>query len=163
MENKKRMSNGKFLAIWIPILSVIVVLLIVVTVGMNMFSSVMDTYIGRGERVEVPLEGTEGWDSQYNKTDYTTGAEAKAAGITVANKVVDEGVILLKNDGVLPLAKQSTVVPFGYRYIEPVLGQPSSGGAAKWILESERTLPEAVLTDFVINTSAADRMVGEPQ
>lgn len=162
MENKKRMSNGKFLAIWIPILSVIVVLLIVVTVGMNMFSSVMDTYIGRGERVEVPLEGTEGWDSQYNKTDYTTGAEAKAAGITVANKVVDEGVILLKNDGVLPLAKQSTVVPFGYRYIEPVLGQPSSGGAAKWILESERTLPEAGLTDFVINNSAADRMVGEP-
>ena len=162
MENKKRMSNGKFLAIWIPILSVVVILLIVVTVAMNALSSVMNTYLGKGERFEVPLEGTENWDSQYNKTDYATGAEAKAAGIAAANEVVDEGVILLKNDGVLPLAKQSTVVPFGYRYIEPVLGQSSSGGAAKWILDSERTLPEAGLTDFVINTSAADRMVGEP-
>lgn len=37
-----------------------------------------------------------------------------------ALKVAEEGVTLLKNDGVLPLAKNSKVTPFGYRYIEPV-------------------------------------------
>ena len=74
----------------------------------------------------------------------------------MAKRVAEEGSVLLKNDGVLPLAKGSTVVPFGYAYLNPIYGQLTSGGSAKWVINP--VTPEQGLSAYTINTSAVERM-----
>ncbi len=82
--------------------------------------------------------------------------EAREAAYLVAAKVQDEGTVLLRNEGALPLAAGATVMPFGRAYLDPVYGQNSSGGSAKWV--SDPVTPEAGLSGLSIDTSAVDLM-----
>lgn len=161
---KKKMSNRKFRAITIPIVAVAFTLCQVATIGMTSFSVAMDDYLGKGEMSIVQAEGREDWDTDYYKNPYKNNEESKAASYEVAQKVQEEGSVLLKNNGVLPLRKDSEVTPFGYRYLEPIFGQVSSSGSAKWTISP--TMPEEGLKKvFKINTSAVDRMksAGKPE
>lgn len=128
--DKQKMSLRKYLIIWLPILTILVALIIAVTAIMNYFSSTMDTYLGKGERVVTTVEGTEDWDLNYYDKKYADdsgeGGSLLAAAET-AKKISDEGEVLLKNNGVLPLTKGSGVTPFGYRYFSPVYGGTGSG------------------------------------
>lgn len=161
----EKMSNKRFRAIMIPILSVLLVLAIVVTVVANVLGSTLDQFVGRGERHVIVPEGTENWDLDYYGADGETKEEAKEHSFEVANKVVEEGVILLKNNGVLPLAKDSTVTPFGYRYVSPIYSQMASGGSAKWMVGNEITPAEALGETFTINNAAVEKMeqAGTPE
>ncbi|MGI6230588.1 MAG: glycoside hydrolase family 3 N-terminal domain-containing protein [Tractidigestivibacter sp.] len=89
--------------------------------------------------------------------------QAKEAGYAVAAQIQDEGTVLLKNSGVLPLAKGSTVMPFGRAYLEPIYGQLTSGGSAKWSVNP--VTPEQGLSDFTIDNAAVDvmRAAGDPE
>lgn len=89
--------------------------------------------------------------------------EAKEAGYRVAARMQDEGTVLLKNSGVLPLAKGSVVMPFGRAYLDPIYGQLASGGSAKWSVDP--VTPEQGLSDLSIDGSAADAMraAGDPE
>ncbi len=164
MEHLK-MSNRRFRAIMIPILCVVLVLAIIVTVVMNMLGSTMDQFTGRGDRVVTTPEGTEDWDLDYYDANGETAEEAKEHSFEVANEVVKEGVILLKNDGVLPLEKGSEVTPFGYRYISPIYSQMASGGSAKWMVGNEVTPAAALAETFDVNNAAVDKMeaAGDPE
>lgn len=127
---KKKMSLRKYLIIWLPILAILLALVIAVTAIMNFFAGTMDTYLGKGERLTTEVEGTEDWDLEYYETKYASaegenGSQLAAA--AVAKTISDEGEVLLKNDNVLPLAKDSKVTPFGYRYLSPVYGGTGSG------------------------------------
>ena len=161
----EKMSNKRFRAIMIPILSVLLVLAIVVTVVANVLGSTLDQFVGRGERHVIVPEGTENWDLDYYGADGETKEEAKEHSFEVANKVVEEGVILLKNNGVLPLAKDSTVTPFGYRYVSPIYSQMASGGSAKWMVGNEITPAEALGETSTINNAAVEKMeqAGTPE
>ena len=161
----EKMSNKRFRAIMIPILSVLLVMAIVVTVVANVLGSTLDQFVGRGERHVIVPEGTENWDLDYYGADGETKEEAKEHSFEVANKVVEEGVILLKNNGVLPLAKDSTVTPFGYRYVSPIYSQMASGGSAKWMVGNEITPAEALGETFTINNAAVEKMeqAGTPE
>lgn len=88
--------------------------------------------------------------------------EAREASYEVAARVQDEGTVLLRNEGVLPLAAGSTVMPFGYAYLNPIYGQLTSGGSAKWSIDP--VTPEQGLSAFTIDTAAADAMTaaGDP-
>lgn len=124
MEKKLKMNNKKFIKIWTPILCVILVLAIVATYAMNFFSVTMETQLGRGERVETAPEGAASldlkfYDTQVDDLDQMTDAVALA--------IAEEGEVLMKNNGVLPLAEGSNVTPFGYRYLNPVYGGTGSG------------------------------------
>lgn len=125
MEPKKlKMNNRKFIKIWAVILAVLLVLEIGVTYAMNFFSVTMETQLGRGERVETVPAGAEQLDTDFYDTevenlDQLTDAAALA--------IAEEGEVLLKNNGVLPLAEGSDVTPFGYRYISPIYGGTGSG------------------------------------
>ena len=87
---------------------------------------------------------------------------AREAAYAVAARVQDEGTVLLRNEGVLPLAAGSTVMPFGYAYLSPIYGQLSSGGSAKWSIDP--VTPEQGLAAFMIDNAAADAMraAGDP-
>ena len=102
-----------------------------VTAGLNVaaysFEQTLDTYVGRGEITIETIEGSEDWDTAYYELQYESQEEACEHGLEVAKQIADEGIVLLKNDGVLPLASGTTVSPFGYRYIDPIYGGAGSG------------------------------------
>lgn len=158
----KRMSNRTFRAILIPIAVVLAFVIIIATIAANMIPSLLDDYLGRGEQHIVAAEGTEDWDTAYYgnmTTDYTVTRE-KAYKLSA--RVMEEGSVLLKNNGVLPLAKQSAVTPFGYGYHNPVYGQMDKNGSAKWVIEP--VTPETNLKAyFTVNESASDKMKAAPE
>lgn len=157
MEKKKlKMSSRRFKGILIPVMSIVGLLAIIGSTASGLLSSTLDTYVGRGERHVYQPEGVENWDTEYYKEKYKNGEESKNGAYEVAKKVSEEGSILLKNDGVLPLSKGSKVTPFGRAYLAPIYGQLSSGGSAKWPISP--VTPEEGLSAFSIQNAAVEAM-----
>lgn len=69
-----------------------------------------------------PIADTSGWDSAYYVPKYASFDEARLASEEVAREVEASGIVLLKNDGVLPLAANEHVSLLGRGAAEPVLG-----------------------------------------
>ena len=116
--------------IWIPICSIGVALMVGLTIAGEYWNDVLDTYVNRGDKVITNVEGVEDWDTDYYEEKYssTTGESgSQLAAAKVAEEISDEGTVLLKNNGVLPLQKNSSVAPFGYRYYNPFYGGSGSG------------------------------------
>ena len=126
---KKKMSNRRFMSIWIPIVSVMVVLAIGANIAGSVFGGILDTSLGRGERHVLHLENVANWDTEYYPQQYTTLAQAREAAERKMYEVVSEGMVLLKNDGVLPLEKGSLVTPFGRGYSASHLQRPMRSAA----------------------------------
>lgn len=127
MNKQKKMSQNKFLLILIPFMALLLGLIIAVTAVMNYFAESLDTYLGRGKRYVTNIQGTENWDLDYYDQKYQTGVSSRAAGFETSKKITDEGIVLLKNDGTLPLTKNTTVTPMGYRYTNAIHGGTGSG------------------------------------
>ena len=159
MEQKKlKMSNRAFRRILIPSLSVLLVLLLILNAAASVMASTIDTYVGAGKKSISTPKDAQGMDANYYPVSYANRDESTEAAYAVAKRVAEEGSVLLKNDGLLPLAKGSTIVPFGYAYLNPIYGQLTSGGSAKWVIDP--VTPEQGLSAFTIDDSAAARMRG---
>lgn len=152
---KLKMSNRTFRRIWIPIVTILTVIAVALTVAGSMFSSVLDSYLGGGTIQVNKAEGTENWDATYNAKGTGSLAEAKAASDKVSEQVADEGIVLLKNNGALPLAEKSAVTPFGYGYLNPVY---SGTGAAATTDKDMVTVEQGLSDHFTINKSAVAAM-----
>lgn len=128
-KSKKKMSNRKFSII----MGVSALLSIGVAVGAsvaaNYWRNSLDTYVGRGTRRVSNVSGTENWDTDYYKVMQKDGKDINTLDHAdeVSKNITDEGIVLMKNNGVLPLAKNSKVAPFGARYRFPVFGGTGSG------------------------------------
>ena len=151
------MSNFKFRVILIPIIVVLLVVSIVATVAAAMFADILDDFVGRGERHSIIPEGRENWDTEYYEDLYGNNTESKTASYVLARKVQEEGTVLLKNNGALPLAAGSTVTPFGYEYLNPIYGQVSSSGSAKWTI-APTTIEEGLADTYKLNNAAVDKV-----
>ncbi len=123
----------------------------------NVFGSAIDSKLGRGEMEVTKIAGTEGWDSQYYKPEFSSIAEAKAASDKVSEQMTDEGIVLLKNDGVLPLAAGSEVTPFGWAYSNAAY---SGSGAAASSDDTMVTCDAAISGKFQVNRAALDLTSG---
>lgn len=119
MSNKLRMRQGKFMAIWIPVAALLFILCLVVTIVLNTIPKTMDMNFGKGQRHVDNVKGTENWDLEYYKQAETDSKASEANAEKVCLEIAGEGSVLLKNNGVLPLAKNSTVTPFGFGYLNP--------------------------------------------
>lgn len=169
--NKLKMSNKRFAAIMIPILAIFLVLVIGVTVAMNLFSNNMNMFFGRGTQHIVALENTADWETDYYGAKPTIEASTEA-GYKVAREVSDEGSVLLKNNGVLPLSTDANVMPFGRAYLDPVYGQVDFWGSGKWTTATkgynteptDPVTPIKALSSFSVNDAAVKAMnaAGEP-
>ncbi len=155
MQEKKKMNSRKFTLIWTPILAVLLAVLLVGNVLAYSAAATIDAYMGKGERhVQVP-EGSKDWDTEFYTPAAATPDQARENAEAVAERVGDEGEVLLKNNGVLPLAEGSTVAPFGYAYLNPAYSGTGAGAADT----SNNVSPEAALTEFfTVNNAAVDKM-----
>ena len=144
MKEKLRMRNGIVLAIWIPILAVLLAVLIALNVLGGIFGGVLDTSLGRGERHTIKPENTENWDTEYYDVKYGSLEEATAASELVMKQVDDEGTVLLKNNGVLPL-RNKTVTPFGRGYAHPIYNGMQEGGSILYTPPEKGISPEQAL------------------
>ena len=96
MEKKRlKMSNRKFRAILIPILSIVVLLAIVANVACNLLASTLDTYVGKGETYISTPGSAKGLDGNYYSVLHADSAGSTEAAYAVARRVAVEGSILL--------------------------------------------------------------------
>ena len=124
---KKKMSNRKFLALWIPALCVVLALAVAVNVLTQVFRPYVDLYLGGGEMVITKTEGSEDWESEYYTLDYKDKKETAAAADALVEEIEGEGIVLLKNNGALPLAAPAKVTLLGRDTADPVYGGSGSG------------------------------------
>ncbi|WP_232527828.1 glycoside hydrolase family 3 protein [Microbacterium suaedae] len=125
---KKPMSNRKFLGIWIPILAFVAIIAIGANVAIGMFRGAVESYMGAGTWEIENVSETEGWDTAYYTGDHATKEDAKSASSDVVERMADEGMTLLKNDGTLPL-ETGAVTLLGRGAADPVYGGSGSGSA----------------------------------
>ncbi|WP_052078686.1 glycoside hydrolase family 3 protein [Spirochaeta lutea] len=113
---------------WIIGLSILGVFTIAVTVALNIFSAHADIYLGRGKAVVTQAEGTENLPSIYYEMDYPSYEALKEASDALVQEIEAEGMVLLKNNGALPLAETgSRVTLLGRSAADPVYGGSGSG------------------------------------
>ena len=136
----KKQSKRKSNVILTAVLALLLVLMVVLNIVAHSMSYFLDTYLGRGERTVVSSDafGTE--DTLYYDAPYgtwlnstlteTSQTQSREAAEAVALEVAKEGIVLLKNDGALPLASGTSITAFGRAYIEPVYGGAGSGGVS---------------------------------
>lgn len=130
MVKLKKISVKSLLLYTVPPLVILLATIITITAAMLFYADSMDVIFGRGERVVVPSENTADWDTEYYHKQFSAalGEEgSRANGARVTKQIADEGIVLMKNDGVLPLVRGENVTPFGYRYIHPIYGGTGSG------------------------------------
>jgi beta-glucosidase len=156
MGKKKRAKNKKI--ILISLMAVLAVVFITGTILANHFSVSVDWVLGRGERHVVNIENVNQADTEYYTNKYNSPEESRLASAKLASKVGEEGEVLLKNNGdILPLARNSKVTPFGYRYITPIYGGAGSANIDTTV-DYVVTAEEALNTYFSVNSAVVDVM-----
>jgi beta-glucosidase len=119
------MSNRKFLAIWIPITAIVAVIAIGANIAIGMFRGAIESFMGTGT-YEI-AQGSD-VDTDYYESDHASEEEAKAASSQLVEEISEEGMVLLKNNGTLPL-DLGGVTLLGRGAADPVYGGSGSGTA----------------------------------
>ncbi|MCI8613186.1 MAG: beta-glucosidase [Clostridia bacterium] len=125
------MVKKKTFIIWGVVIGILLALTIVLNVVAPMFDKILRLYLGETEgKVDMSgIENTENLDLQYYKSEYSSNEEFKNAEHAFAEEIAEEGIMLLKNDGALPLDKNNTVDVWGYSSWNFVYNGTGSGGA----------------------------------
>lgn len=90
MSKKKKMSNGKFLGIWVPFLVLSGAVIITVECVAPSYATILDTYaariwspLGKGEMIKTPAKGSENYD-----TIITSNLSLKVKKVKEAKKLI---------------------------------------------------------------------------
>ena len=126
MKNNCKMSYKKLRSVLLPGMAFLMALVITLTVGMLSSSASLDSFFGRGKRTITTLSESDSLDTNYYTQLYANKMDSRDAATEVAKHISDEGIVLLKNDGLLPLSSTATVSPFGLRYFAPYYGGTGS-------------------------------------
>ena len=115
------------------ILSSIMAVLLVFSVALNAlaltkFDNIFEKFFGKSP---ASLAGdTMGADVEYVKSDFNSPSELYAYEESKVAEIVQEGIVLLKNDGVLPLDKGTTLSVFSHSSVDLVSGGSGSGSGS---------------------------------
>lgn len=113
MSKNKKMSNKLFLGIWIPVLAVTTGIVVGANVAAGIYSAALDFTFGKGEVIKTPLEGTENWNKTYYSQSFDSSAKSRKNGEEKVEDICNEGIVMLKNDGTLPLSTSSEITLLG--------------------------------------------------
>ena len=128
MKNLTREKISRLRRTLLPIMALLLALSCTLTAGMYANASTLNSLFGRGARTVKPLEQAEALDADYYTQAYSSKSESLAAAQELSAEISDEGIVLLKNDGLLPLSDSAALSPFGLRYCRPFYG--GSGSSA---------------------------------
>ena len=152
-QRKPRMSNKKYLRIWIPVLATVTVLALALNIALGIFGNFVDTQLGEGKYTITNAEGTEDWDTDYSPAAYDSHDAAMADASLLVEEIEGEGVVLTKNEGAaLPLASGSRVTLLGRYGADPIYGGSGSGSTdTSTAIDAYAGLTNA---GFVVNDTA---------
>lgn len=126
MGHGRRLGGRRLRQILLPAMALLTALAITVTMGMYANADTLDKLFGQGARTITAVSGTEHLDADYYEQRYDSKREALAAVTALSRQISGEGIVLLKNDGLLPLGEDAAVSPFGLRYALPFYGGTGS-------------------------------------
>lgn len=131
----KQIFKNKGVIIWIALSALLLAIVITANIlAVTIFSSLFDIIFGRPKAI------LGGGRTQTFVREYDTKEEALEVANALNIRIVEEGVVMLKNEGVLPLEKNSNISVFGKNSVNLVYGGSGSGGGkhenAKTIFES---------------------------
>ncbi|OJV64918.1 MAG: beta-glucosidase [Clostridiales bacterium 38-18] len=112
------------------VLAVFLVLVLIVNIASVVFEGHANLYLGTGEMVIQKSEGSENWESDYYKGDYSDADALATAAADLVTNIADEGFVLLKNNGVLPLSENSKLTMLGRGSVDSVYGGSGSGSSS---------------------------------
>ncbi len=167
MTNGKKKTGAK---LWGVLTGLFAILTVVAIVGTNIALSASQAinifFKTDAYKIVDKGDGTE--DTEYFKSDYASRDELKAAGQAVAEQVHAEGSVLLKNNGVLPLASGSKVSTLAHSSVDFVTCgtgaadiDTSNAPRLKGALEEVGLTVNPVLWDFY-DTGAGSTYIRTP-
>ena len=112
----------------LPAMALLLALSVTVTAGMYVNRFTLDNLFGRGNRDIQHLDKDTELLPNYYPTAYNSQQDCLDAATTLSQTISDAGIVLLKNNGLLPLSARETISPFGLRYYLPYYG--GSGSSA---------------------------------
>ena len=121
------MSAKKFKKIAIPIMAILLILVLAVNIAASKFDSFLDHYLGGNPYDIISIEGSENWDTNYYEGKYATKEEATKAAEAFVTEIANEGIVLLKNNGALPLSTSEKISLIGRYAADPIYGGAGSG------------------------------------
>lgn len=130
MKEKKRMSNRKFKEIWFSVFAFVIAVMITVNILARNNFYVWLTVFFEGEMPYKLVEVADATsvDTEYYKSEFDTKEESFANGLKVAEEIMAESAVLLKNDNkTLPLVPGSNISVFGNSAKDVVYGGAGSG------------------------------------
>ena len=122
---KKRMSNKTFRRITIPVMAVVLAALIVGNVAAYSYRGLISTHFNH-DTFKI-VETGEDVDSNYFPCDFSSEEELNEHNGQVAQNIESEGLVLLENNGGLPLNKGDKVSVFSVSSVNIVYGGAGSG------------------------------------
>lgn len=126
MEHRTWPTARRLRQVLLPLMALLTALAFTVTMGMCANADTLDRLFGRGTRTVTAVSDTGQLDTAYYEQRYANKKEALAAATTLSRQISDEGIVLLKNDGLLPLPEDAVISPFGLRYVLPFYGGTGS-------------------------------------
>lgn len=126
MKHRAQISARRLRQVLIPAMALLTALALTVTAGMRANADTLDKLFGRGGRTVTAVSDSEHPDTAYYEQRYDSKKEALAAATALSRQIGGEGIVLLKNNGLLPLARDTAVSPFGLRYALPFYGGTGS-------------------------------------
>lgn len=131
MERSAQISARRLRQILIPAMALLTALALTVTMGMRANAGTLDKLFGRGARTVIAVSDSEHLDAVYYEQRYDSKKEALTAASALSRQISNEGIVLLKNDGLLPLEEDTAVSPFGLRYALPFYGGTGSSAIGR--------------------------------
>lgn len=146
--------------IWTIVAAVIALAFAAIDIAANIYKNSLDTYLNHGSTVirkktKLGENDAKFYKQKFKNTSSKNGSVAY--GLKVAKKLTDEGEVLLKNDGIFPLVKGTSVTPLGYRFLNPVYGGTGSGNidaSKSYVTSAEKGLAKY----YKVNNAAVAAM-----
>ncbi len=123
MKNKK-----KSIIITSGIAVLVVFTLVLNTLALTKFDNIFEKYFGKSASSTVG--DTLGADVNYVKSDFNSASELYAYEESKVAEIAQEGIVLLENNGILPLKKGTTLSVFSHSSVDLVSGGSGSGSGS---------------------------------
>lgn len=151
MDRAKKQRQQELCRTILPALAMLIALMITLNAGMLSNADTLDSLFGRGKRIQEAISDQGALNTAYYTLRYSDQEESRQAAAELAREISDEGIVLLKNSGILPLRPDTPVSPFGLRYCLPYYG--GSGSASVGTEEDYIVTPSEGLHAAFINVN----------